>query len=142
MTSVTLVRRIKARPSIVFDALVTPEHIAQWWGPDAGPVLIAEVDARIGGRFKVRFRMLDDSEHESTGTFLEIAPPHRLRMTWRWLAGGADPGESELSFALREIPEGTELTLVHALLSDEEASRSHGEGWSGALDKLVAVLER
>jgi uncharacterized protein YndB with AHSA1/START domain len=28
MTSLTLVRRIKARPSIVFDALTTPEGIA------------------------------------------------------------------------------------------------------------------
>lgn len=39
MTSLTLVRRIKARPSIVFDALTTPDGIASWWGPDAGPVL-------------------------------------------------------------------------------------------------------
>ena len=49
MTSLTLVRRIAARPSIVFEALTTPEGIAQWWGPDAGPVLMAETDVRIGG---------------------------------------------------------------------------------------------
>jgi uncharacterized protein YndB with AHSA1/START domain len=42
MTSLTLVRRIKARPSVVFDAVTTAAGIAQWWGPDAGPVLIAE----------------------------------------------------------------------------------------------------
>jgi len=142
MTSVTLVRRIKARPSIVFQALIRAEDIAQWWGPDAGPVLLSQVDARIGGRFKIRFRLLDGSEHESTGMFLEIDPPRRVRMSWRWTAGGADPGESELSFALRAIPEGTELTLTHALLQDSESSRSHGEGWTGALDKLVALLER
>jgi uncharacterized protein YndB with AHSA1/START domain len=59
MTSLTLVRRIRARPSIVFDALTTPAGIAEWWGPDAGPVLLAETDVRIGGRFRVRFRMLD-----------------------------------------------------------------------------------
>ncbi len=46
MTSLTLVRRIKARPSIVFDALTTPEGIACWWGPDGGPVLVAETDPR------------------------------------------------------------------------------------------------
>jgi len=142
MTSLTLVRRIKARPSIVFAALIEPGAVAQWWGPDAGPVLIAEIDPRVGGRFKVRFRMLNDSEHESTGTFLEVAPPHRLRMTWRWTGGEEDPGESELSFALREIPEGTELTLTHALLHDDASSLSHEEGWTGSLEKLVALLER
>jgi uncharacterized protein YndB with AHSA1/START domain len=62
MTSLTLVRRIAARPSIVFDALTTPDGIACWWGPDDGPVLLAETDIRVGGRF----RMLDRSEHEST----------------------------------------------------------------------------
>ena len=44
MTSLTLVRRIKARPSIVFDALTTAEGIACWWGPDGGPVFVAETD--------------------------------------------------------------------------------------------------
>ena len=39
MTSLTLVRKIAARPSIVFDALITPEGVSRWWGPDAGPVL-------------------------------------------------------------------------------------------------------
>ena len=64
MTSLTLVRRIAARPSIVFDALTTPDGIACWWGPDAGPVLLAETDVRVGGRFRVRFRTLDGSDFD------------------------------------------------------------------------------
>ena len=54
MTSLTLVRRIRARPQIVFDAVTTAEGIAQWWGPDAGPVLLSESDPRVGGRYRVR----------------------------------------------------------------------------------------
>jgi uncharacterized protein YndB with AHSA1/START domain len=53
MTSITLVRRIAARPSIVFEALVTAEGVAAWWGPDALPVVRAEVDARVGGSYRV-----------------------------------------------------------------------------------------
>ncbi|HEY4941922.1 MAG TPA: SRPBCC domain-containing protein [Rhizomicrobium sp.] len=140
MTSVTLVRRIRARPAIVFDALTTADGIAQWWGPDAGPVLLAEMEARVGGRFRVRFRLLDGSEHESGGEILEFARPKRLAMSWRWLAGGDDPGESVLSFDLREVDEGTELTLTHARLDSEEARQSHEHGWSGALDKLEKMF--
>ena len=44
MTSLRLVRRIKARPQVVFDAVTTAEGIARWWGPDAGPVLVAEAE--------------------------------------------------------------------------------------------------
>ena len=140
MTSLTLVRRIKARPSIVFDAVTTAEGIAQWWGPDAGPVLIAEADARKGGRYRVRFRKLDGTEHESSGEFLEVVPPERVVMSWRWEGGQEDPNESRVEILLRPIPEGTELTFTHSLLRDEESRLSHEGGWAGALDKLAARL--
>jgi uncharacterized protein YndB with AHSA1/START domain len=136
MTSLTLVRRIKARPEIVFDALATPEGISAWFGPDAGPVLIAETDLRVGGKYRVRFRTLDGREHECAGTYLDVAPPKRLAMSWRWMLGGGDPGESRVEFALRPIPEGTELTLTHSGLFDDASSSAHEGGWSGALGKL------
>jgi len=136
MTSLTLVRRIDARPSIVFDALITPEGIANWWGPDGGPVLVAETDPRVGGRFRVRFRMLDGSEHESSGDYLEVMKPVRLSMSWRWTEGAEDPGESHVEITLRAVAKGTELTLTHSRLHDEESRRSHEEGWTGAIDKL------
>jgi uncharacterized protein YndB with AHSA1/START domain len=135
VTTLTIVRKIAARPSIVFDALTTPEGIVHWWGPDGGPVLLAETDVRVGGRFRVRFRMLDGSEHESSGEYLEVVRPQRLAMSWRW-AGGEDPGESLVEIDLRPIAEGTELTFKHSRLHDEETRRSHEAGWNGALDKL------
>jgi uncharacterized protein YndB with AHSA1/START domain len=136
MTSLTLVRRIAARPAIVFDALTTPEGISCWWGPDAGPVLIAETDVRVGGRFRVRFRKLDGLEHESSGRYLEVRKPERLVMTWAWIGGQEDPGESRVEIDLRPIPEGTELTFTHSALHNEDTRRSHEEGWNGALGKL------
>ena len=136
MTSLTLVRRIAARPSIVFDALTTSEGIGHWWGPDGGPVLIAETDVRVGGRFRIRFRMLDGTEHESRGKYLEVVPPARLAMTWRWTVGGGDAGESRVEVDLRAIADGTELTLTHSRLQDEASRQGHEAGWNGALDKL------
>ena len=138
MTSLTLVRRIRARPQIVFDAVTTAEGIAQWWGPDAGPVLTAEADPRVGGRYRVRFRMLDSTEHETSGEFLEIVRPERVVLSWRWKGGVEDPGESRVEITLKAVPEGTELTFVHSQLHDEETCRSHEAGWTGSLDKLEA----
>ena len=140
MTSLTLKRRFKARPAIVFDALTTPAGIAAWWGPDGGPVLLTETDLRVGGRFRVRFRMLDGSEHESSGEYLEILRPERLAMSWRW-AGNEDPGQSRLEFKLRPIAQGTELTLTHSRLHDEDSRLRHEQGWNGALDKLERHVE-
>ena len=139
MTSLTLVRRIAARPSIVFDALTTPDGIACWWGPDAGPVLFAEADVRVGGPFRVRFRMLDGSEHDCSGEYTEVVKPSRLAMTWRWTYGGdpAEAGEeSRVEIDLRAIDAGTELTFTHSRLQTEASRDSHERGWSGSLDKL------
>lgn len=137
-TSLTIVRRIKASPETVFAALTSPEQIARWWGPDSGPVLIAETDLRTGGRFRVRFRMEDGSEHESSGVYQEFTPPERLVMTWLWR--DEDAPQSLVTIDLRPIEEGTEMTFVHARLPDRASRDSHLEGWTGALDKLEALF--
>jgi uncharacterized protein YndB with AHSA1/START domain len=145
MTSLTLVRRIRARPSIVFEALTTPEGIAQWWGPDAGPVIVAETDVRVGGRFRVRFRTLDGTEHESTGEYLEVLEPKRLVTSWEWTSGGVPEEQgvqSRIEIDLKRIDAGTEVTFTHARLSTEDSRASHEGGWAGALDKLVRYLSR
>ena len=143
MTSLTLVRRIKARPSIVFDALSTVEGLTSWWGPDDFPVLSAEADVRVGGGFRVKFRSTDGSHHECAGEFLEIKSPERIIMSWQWTSGG-EPEEkgavSRLELHLKPIDIGTELTLIHAALQNEISLQSHERGWEGALDKLMRSL--
>jgi len=65
MTSITLVRRIAARPTIVFEALTTAEGVAAWWAPEDVQAIMTEVDARVGGAFRIRFPTLDGEEHEA-----------------------------------------------------------------------------
>lgn len=143
MTSVTLVREIAARPSIVFDALATADGVAAWWGPDDAPVTVSEIDARVGGAFRVRFRTLDGLEHEASGECLEVMPPRRLVMSWRWTLGG-EPDEadrtSRIEFDLRPTTAGVELTLTHSGLIDDASALSHKQGWTGALDKLARLF--
>jgi uncharacterized protein YndB with AHSA1/START domain len=140
MTAVSLVRRIAARPAIVFDALVTAEGIRSWWGPDDAPAISAVADPRVGGSFRVRFRTADGLEHECAGEFLEIETPERVVMSWRWTVGGGidERGKvSRVEIRLRAIETGTELTLVHSRLSSDDSVRAHEAGWDGALKKLI-----
>jgi uncharacterized protein YndB with AHSA1/START domain len=143
MTSLTLVRRIAARPSIVFEALTTADGIAAWWGPDDLPVTVAEIDARVGGAYRVRFRTHDGREHEACGECLEVARPSRVVMSWRWTLGG-EPDEagrvSRIEIDLRPIEIGTELTFTHADLSTIASQKSHEWGWTGSLAKLARRL--
>jgi uncharacterized protein YndB with AHSA1/START domain len=143
MTSLTLVRRIAARPSIVFDALTTVDGVVAWWGPDDLPVLLAEIDARVGGAFRVRFQTLDGQQHEVCGEYLEVDRPRRLVMSWRYVFGG-EPEEhgrtSRIEMELTPVGGGTELTFTHAELANAASEVSHERGWTASLTKLVRVL--
>src|SRR5580704_353857 len=114
MTSIKVVRRIAARPSIVFEAMTTAEGVAAWFGPDDLPVVRAEVDARVGGAYRVHFRTLDGREHEATGEFLEVVPPRHIVMSWSWAFGGVAEEQGRISrveIRLSPIADGTELTF-------------------------------
>jgi uncharacterized protein YndB with AHSA1/START domain len=142
MTEAVLVRHIAARPAIVFDALVTEDGIASWWGPHDEPAISAKVDPRVNGSFQVRFRTADGREHECTGQFLEIVKPTRVVLSWRWARGG-EPDEvavdnvSRVEFRLRPIDTGTEVTLIHSALTTAVSASSHAGGWGGAFEKLL-----
>jgi uncharacterized protein YndB with AHSA1/START domain len=136
--SLTVVRRIKAPPQTVFAAFVEPAHILKWWGPDAGPTLLAETDVRVGGRFRVVFETLDGERHENRGEYLEVDPPARLVMVWWWAS--TPERRSRVTVSIRPVNSGSELTVRHEMFIDEASRDSHLLGWNGALDKLERLL--
>ncbi len=139
LPSVTIVRRIKASPAKVWAAITRPEQMIRWWGPDAGPTLSAVADVRPGGRFSIVFRLLNGDEHNPTGLYREAVPEKKLVFTWDWPE--MPERESLVTFVLEPLDGGTELTLIHEQLPDEEARESHEAGWKGLLDKLPIFLE-
>src|ERR1700712_1257869 len=130
LPSVTIVRRIKASPARVWAAITEPGLMLQWWGPDAGPTLSAEADVRAGGRFSIVFRLLNGDEHNPTGVYREVVPEQKLVFTWEW--ADAPERESLVTFLLRPLDGGSELTLFHERLP-EDAVTSHEAGWTGFL---------
>lgn len=137
--SLTLVRRIKASPAKIYAALTSPEQLARWWRPDAGPVLKAEVDVRVGGRFRIVFRTQDGAEHSSRGEYREVVPNQRLVFTWE--SESHREQVSIVTIALRSIAEGTELTLTHAGFADTAERDEHRDGWNGAFDHLETLFK-
>ena len=136
--SLTIVRRIKASPEKIYAAWTKPELMARWWGPDAGPVLSAEADPRVGGAFRVVFQTLDGETHDCRGEYREVEAGRKLVFTWEWIT--MPERRSLVTIRLRPIAEGTELNFTHAQFFDEAARDSHYVGWNGAFDKLETLL--
>jgi uncharacterized protein YndB with AHSA1/START domain len=136
--SLTLKRRLRATPAKVFSAWTDPQKIARWFGPEGAAMLVAETDARVGGRFHMVMRGPDGEEHDVSGVYREVVPDEKLVFTWAWRT--TPERESLVTVTLKPDGEGTLLTLMHEQFFDELARDRHEYGWKGALDKLEAYF--
>jgi uncharacterized protein YndB with AHSA1/START domain len=134
----TLRRRFRAPPALVWRAWTEPQAVMRWWGPEGAEVVQAELDPRVGGRFRVVFTGPDGERHEVGGTYVEVTPEERLVFTWAWHS--TPERESLVTVTLRAEGDETALTLTHERFFDEVARDRHREGWSGALDKLTQLF--
>jgi uncharacterized protein YndB with AHSA1/START domain len=132
--SLTLQRRINAAPAKVFRAWTEAAQLMKWMHPGDAEVTHAELDARVDGRYVVRYLKTDGRELEVTGQYLEVVPDTRLVFTWVWRSSPEQ--ESLVTVLLRPDGNGTLLTLTHQQFVDEETRDLHQMGWSGGLDAL------
>jgi uncharacterized protein YndB with AHSA1/START domain len=138
--SVTLKRRLNAPAEKVYAAWTEPAQIAHWFGPSetvAGSVH-AEMDVRVGGRFRVRFKTENGEHHEVGGVYREVVPNEKLVFSWAWHT--TPERESLVTVLIRKEGEGAMLTLTHEQFFDQAACDGHKRGWTGTLDKLEHYL--
>lgn len=136
-----LTRRYPAAPEKVWRAWTDPDAVKRWWGPGSGePVSLAELDLRVGGRFRIVFGGPDGNEHECSGIYREVVPHRRLVFTWTWPRTTPER-ESLVTVELRADGGGTELVFRHEQLFDEKARDDHKRGWSESLVKLAKYLQ-
>ena len=98
--SLDLARSYPVAPEKVWRAWTDPEAIKRWWGP--GPkdrVSLAQLDVRVGGRFRIVFGGPQGTDHEVQGVYKEVVPNRRLVFTWSWPSvvtgrAGARPSSS------------------------------------------------
>lgn len=138
--SLTFVRRYAAPPDRVWRAWTEPAAIKQWFGPADEPVAEAELDLRVGGRFRILFGGRDGREHEVQGVYQEVVPVEKLVFTWTWPRSTPER-ESLVTILLRRDGDGTELVFKHERFFDQAARDGHEQGWTGAFVKLERFLE-
>jgi uncharacterized protein YndB with AHSA1/START domain len=123
----------------VFDAWLDPTRLASFMRPAAGMRSTAEVDARVGGHFRiVMFHASGDPQGvEHTGEYLIIDRPSRLAFTWRSV--NTDDIATEVTVDFLEHDSGTEVVLTHRRVP-ERTRESHRRGWGTILEQLARTF--
>jgi uncharacterized protein YndB with AHSA1/START domain len=132
-------RTYQAPIEAVFEAWTSEEVFRRWWqaGPDWDRAEAA-IDLRVGGTVRVVMHdPSNDAEYGGSGTYTEIDPPTRLAFTWIW-DGHTRRTLIEIDF--EETDGVTTVRFTQSGLWDEEAFRSHEDGWRKLFENLERVL--
>ena len=139
--SLTLKRFYPVAPEKVWRAWTDAQALSRWFGPGGPePVAAAELDVRVGGRFRVLFGGADGREHEVQGVYKAVMPNRRLVFTWTWPRTSPER-ESLVTIEFMKAGRGTELVFTHAQHFDESVRDNHLRGWSETFVKLEAFLK-
>jgi uncharacterized protein YndB with AHSA1/START domain len=131
-------RTIRASVERVFDAWTDPKQLLAWWGPRPVSCAAAEVDLRVGGRYRIVNALPDGNTVTIEGEFQEVEAPHKLVYTWRM---GTEADESSrVTVRFESRGEATEVIIVHEQIPDKAVRESHELGWHGCLDGLDLLL--
>lgn len=136
--SLTIKRRLKAPPAKVFAAWIDPEKVKRWMGPGETKAVLAECDARIGGRYRWLMKSPAGEEHDVSGVYREIVANEKLVFTWAWK--DTPERESLVTVLLKPDGDGTLLTVTHEQFADTDVRDRHQQGWNGALDKMEKLF--
>lgn len=139
--ALVLRRVFKAPRERVFAAWTTPEILSTFLGSSDVKVIEAQVDAREGGRFRVKMQRPDGEVFTAFGVYREVREPAKLAMTWTWEEDEpSDQHETLLTLEFNDSRGDTELVLTHEYLRSLESRASHEKGWNGTLETLERVL--
>jgi uncharacterized protein YndB with AHSA1/START domain len=130
-----VVRRvIAASPGRLFAAWTTAAQLQAWWGPRGVRCTGAQVDARVGGAYRIDNQLPDGAVLSIVGEFLVVDPPRELVFTWRLHPGDAGPEQVTVRF--EPCATGTEVVVVHERIATPQARDQHADGWRGCLAGL------
>ena len=139
--TVHLYRVLQAPAERIYRAFLDPDALAKWLPPFGYVGKVHEMDARVGGGYRMSFTNHAAGTRESFGgTYLELKPNELIRHTDRFDNPGM-PGEMVVTVKLREVACGTELDIVQEGIPAVISAESCYIGWQQTLTQLAQLVE-
>ena len=136
---ILITRRFDAPAALVFKAWTTPELVRRWWGFETSPLVVCDIDLRVGGSWRYATREPDGSELGWHGEYREIEAPHRIVST-EVFEGYAD-AESVNAAELTEADGVTTMRFTVRHSSQEHRDGHIASGMEGGMQITFDRLE-
>jgi uncharacterized protein YndB with AHSA1/START domain len=132
---------LRATPEKVYRAFIDPDAMAKWLPPNGFTVKVHQMDARVGGGYRMSFTNFGTGNgHSFGGTYVELVPGERVRYTNKF----DDPnlaGEMMTTITLKKVFCGTEMNIVQEGIPEVSPAEGCYLGWQESLVLLGKLVE-
>jgi uncharacterized protein YndB with AHSA1/START domain len=141
-------RSFKAPRAMVYRAYTEPELVRRWLlGPPGWSMPVCEMDVRVGGRYRWRWRSDEDAtEFGFSGTFREVEPASKLVHTEAYDPGtvGDDFPQNDalVTVTFREDAGVTTVTSLIDFGSKEARDAAMATGMTDGMEQSYQGLDR
>lgn len=145
-TQILITRDFNAPRRLVYQAWTTPELIRRWWSAKRGAVTVADVDLRVGGRWRWVMVTDDGEEVAFHGEYRELAPYERIVSTEVYEGaptpeGGQEEGTLN-TLTLDERDGRTTLTILVEAGRQEIRDMIIASGMEAGMQDALDLLEQ
>ena len=140
-STIRLHRVFETTPERLYKAFLSPDAMAKWLPPHGFTGKVHDIDARVGGSYRMSFTNLGTgSSHSFGGEYLELVPNQRIRHTDKFDDSNL-PGTMTVTIDLKKVMVGTEVHIVQEGVPDAIPAEACYLGWSESLDLLKLLVE-
>jgi len=139
--SIRLHRVLRATADRIYRAFLDADAMAKWLPPNGFTGKVHQIEARVGGTYKMSFTNFSTgNSHSFGGEFLELVPGKRIRHTDRFDNPGM-AGEMQTTISLKKVSVGTEVEIIQEGIPAMIPSEAFYLGWQESLTLLAQLVE-
>ena len=139
--TIQLHRVLRAPPEKIYKAFLDPDAMAKWLPPNGFTGKVYQMDAKVGGTYKMSFtNFTTGKSHSFGGTYVELTPHERIRYTDKFDDPNL-PGEMQTTVTLTKISCGTDLNIVQEGVPSVIPAEACYLGWQESLAQLAKLVE-
>ena len=139
--TVKLHRVFTSKPERVYKAFIDADAMAKWLPPNGFTGKVHEMDARVGGSYKMSFTNFSTgNSHSFGGEFVELTPNEKISYTDKFDDPNL-PGEMKTTVSIKQVSVGTEVSIVQEGIPDAIPVEACYLGWQESLNLLKLLVE-
>jgi uncharacterized protein YndB with AHSA1/START domain len=143
---ILITREFDAPKELVYKAFTAPDLVKRWWHANRGEVTVAEIDLRVGGKWRYVSITDDGTEVGFHGEYLEVVPDERIVSTeiYEGLPEGVSEEEAATvnTATFAEADGRTALTILVQATSKESRDAIIESGMEAGLQDALDLLEQ